>query len=315
MSEPVNVARLVFGNPENGVTNAEGYNAEFIGKDNWDDLIDLKATSRHAATVKENLWLEKHTGAIMLKPIITLDSMVDGVGYTTTGGSWEVLTIPGRPALDLLYQYDRNATGWKVEKTGDDKLSANEGFMVYWEKYATPSGSSGDIVITLAAVADELYDGSLNATFVKITISPRDKITIERNIDIDNTYYDYEEKQEITIPKSYYEAAEIDGASIIRQFWHVTLPMLSPYIFFNMIMGVIGTLQIFAQAFIMTNGGPVDSTLFYVFYLFNNAFRYFRMGYASALAWILFVIILILTVIQVKLAPRWVYYESEQRGR
>ena len=116
-----------------------------------------------------------------------------------------------------------------------------------------------------------------------------------------------------SIPNQLYEAAEIDGASILRKFWHITLPMISPYIFFNIIMGVIRTLQIFAQAFIMTNGGPVDSTLFYVFYLFNNAFRYFRMGYASALAWILFVIILILTITQVKLAPRWVHYEVGKR--
>jgi multiple sugar transport system permease protein len=111
------------------------------------------------------------------------------------------------------------------------------------------------------------------------------------------------------IPESLYEAARIDGAGVWRCFRHVTLPMLSPYIFFNLIMGVIGTLQIFTQAFIITQGGPVDSTLFYVYNLFNHAFRYFRMGTASALAWILFVVILALTVVQLKLAPRWVHYE------
>ena len=88
--------------------------------------------------------------------------------------------------------------------------------------------------------------------------------------------------------------------------------MLSPYIFFNLIMGVIGTFQIFTQAYIMTGGGPVGSTLFYVYYLFNNAFRYFKMGYASALAWILFVIILALTLLQLRLGKRWVYYEGEK---
>jgi multiple sugar transport system permease protein len=112
------------------------------------------------------------------------------------------------------------------------------------------------------------------------------------------------------IPQHLYEAAEIDGANRFRKFVHVTLPMLSPYIFFNLIMGIIGTLQIFTQAYIMTSGGPDDSTLFYVYYLFNNAFRYFNMGYASALAWILFAIILVLTLIQLKLAPRWVHYET-----
>ena len=113
------------------------------------------------------------------------------------------------------------------------------------------------------------------------------------------------------IPQHLYEAAEIDGAGAWGQFFHVTLPMLSPYIFFNLIMGIIGTMQVFTQAYIMTEGGPDDSTMFYAYYLFNNAFRYFKMGYASALAWILFVVILILTLIQLKLAPRWVHYESE----
>jgi len=113
------------------------------------------------------------------------------------------------------------------------------------------------------------------------------------------------------IPKHLYEAAEIDGAGRFRRFTSITLPMLSPYILFNLIMGIIGTFQIFTQAFIMTQGGPVDSTLFYAYLLFNNAFRYMKMGYASALAWVLFGIILTLTVIQLRLSKRWVHYESE----
>ena len=113
------------------------------------------------------------------------------------------------------------------------------------------------------------------------------------------------------IPKHLYEAAEIDGAGRLRKFCNVTLPMISPYILFNLVMGLIGTFQIFTQAYIMTRGGPVDSTLFYAFYLFNNAFRYMKMGYASALAWVLFAVILILTVIQLQLSKHWVHYESE----
>jgi multiple sugar transport system permease protein len=112
------------------------------------------------------------------------------------------------------------------------------------------------------------------------------------------------------IPQTYYEAAQIDGAGPLRRFTAITLPMLSPYIFFSLIMGVIGTFQIFSQAYIMTQGGPVDSTLYYVYYLFNHGFRYFKMGYASALAWVLFWIILALTLIQLKLAPRWVHYDQ-----
>jgi multiple sugar transport system permease protein len=114
------------------------------------------------------------------------------------------------------------------------------------------------------------------------------------------------------IPQHLYEAAELDGAGPIRKFFSITLPMLSPYILFNMVMGLIGTFQIFTQAYVMTQGGPVDSTLFYAYYLFNNAFRFMRMGYASALAWVLFGIVLALTVLQLQLSRRWVYYESEK---
>jgi ABC-type sugar transport system permease subunit/ABC-type glycerol-3-phosphate transport system substrate-binding protein len=113
------------------------------------------------------------------------------------------------------------------------------------------------------------------------------------------------------IPQHLYEAAELDGAGPLQRFRHVTLPMLSPYILFNLIMGLIGTFQIFSQAFIMTQGGPVDATLFFVYHLFNNAFRYLRMGYASSMAWVLFAIVFALTVIQLRLARIWVYYESE----
>jgi multiple sugar transport system permease protein len=112
------------------------------------------------------------------------------------------------------------------------------------------------------------------------------------------------------ISESYYEAASLDGASTWKQFLHITLPLLSPYIFFNLIMGLIGTFQIFTQAFIMTQGGPVNSTLFYAYHLFNNAFRYLHMGYAAAMAWVLFVIVLALTLLQMNLSKRWVHYEE-----
>ncbi|HMO04260.1 MAG TPA: extracellular solute-binding protein [Kiritimatiellia bacterium] len=113
------------------------------------------------------------------------------------------------------------------------------------------------------------------------------------------------------ISDSYYEAAAIDGANTWQQFRYITIPMLTPYIFFNLIMGLIGTFQIFTQAFIMTSGGPVNSTLFYAYYLFNNAFRYLNMGYAAAMAWFLFVIVLLLTAFQMRLSKRWVHYEDE----
>jgi multiple sugar transport system permease protein len=113
------------------------------------------------------------------------------------------------------------------------------------------------------------------------------------------------------VPAQLYEAAQIDGAGWWWKFWGVTFPMMTPTLFFTLIIGTIHTLQIFAQSYIMTQGGPVNSTLFVVYYLFNNAFAYFKMGYASAIAWILFLIILILTAVQLFGAPRWVHYEGD----
>jgi multiple sugar transport system permease protein len=126
------------------------------------------------------------------------------------------------------------------------------------------------------------------------------------------------------IPTTLYEAAEIDGATGWKKFRYITLPMLSPTIFFEVVTGVIGTFQIFTTVYILATargadvslGGPGQSLLFYALYLYNRAFGRvgtglgFQMGYASALAWILFIIILVITLIQIKLADRWVYYES-----
>jgi ABC-type sugar transport system permease subunit/ABC-type glycerol-3-phosphate transport system substrate-binding protein len=111
------------------------------------------------------------------------------------------------------------------------------------------------------------------------------------------------------IPKSLYEAAMMDGAGRWQRFGQVTLPLLSPYIFFNLIMGLIGTFQIFDAAYIMTAGGPIDSTLFYAYKLFNDAFRHLEMGKASAMAWILFVIVIVITIIQGWLSQKWVSYD------
>ncbi|NIA15491.1 MAG: ABC transporter permease subunit [Nitrospiraceae bacterium] len=115
------------------------------------------------------------------------------------------------------------------------------------------------------------------------------------------------------IPAHLYEVAEIDGAGRVRQFINITIPMLTPTIFFNLIMSVIGSFQVFAQSYLMTNGGPNNSTLFYVLYLFRKAFQHFEMGYASALAWILFAIIMFFTLIVLKSSKFWVYYEGEKK--
>lgn len=114
------------------------------------------------------------------------------------------------------------------------------------------------------------------------------------------------------IPQHLYEAAQLDGANLWRRFWNVTLPMLTPTTFFVMVLGIIGSFQVFTQAYIMTGGGPANSTLFYMLYLYRRAFVFQNMGYASAMAWILFVIIFVLTLVQFATARRWVYYEGER---
>lgn len=115
------------------------------------------------------------------------------------------------------------------------------------------------------------------------------------------------------VPQSLYEAAEIDGASSLRRFWNITIPLISPVILFALITGVIATFQTFTTSYIMTGGGPSNASLFYLLYLYRNAFNWFEMGYASALAWFLFIIILICTGTLLRSSNAWVYYEGMGR--
>ena len=116
------------------------------------------------------------------------------------------------------------------------------------------------------------------------------------------------------IPQHLYEAVEIDGGSWWASFRHVTIPMMTPVIFFNLITGLIGTFQVFTPAYVMTQGGPGYATYFYVLHLYKNAFQYLRMGYASALAWILMLITLVGTWILFR-SSSWVYYEGMEANR
>ncbi|MBI3960750.1 MAG: sugar ABC transporter permease [Chloroflexi bacterium] len=111
------------------------------------------------------------------------------------------------------------------------------------------------------------------------------------------------------VPQELYESAELDGASTLQRFFNITLPMISPVILFNVILGVIGSFSVFALAYVATDGGPNYATYFFVLHLYYNAFSYFQMGYASALAWVFFLIIFILSFVQIKFSDRWVYYE------
>lgn len=116
------------------------------------------------------------------------------------------------------------------------------------------------------------------------------------------------------IPGSLYEAAAMDGAGSLRQFFSITLPLLSPTIFFNLVLSVITTFQSFTSAFVATNGGPLDSTLFLVLHIYRQAFEFFHMGYAAALAWVLFAIVLVLTLLLMRSQKFWVFYLGERGG-
>jgi multiple sugar transport system permease protein len=113
------------------------------------------------------------------------------------------------------------------------------------------------------------------------------------------------------VPQELYDAAEVDGAGNWHRFWSVTLPLITPTLFFNLIMGVIGALKVFTLAYVATQGGPSWATWFYALHLYRWSFEYFEMGYGCALAWIFAVILIIFTTIQFGLSRRWVYYAGE----
>ncbi len=116
------------------------------------------------------------------------------------------------------------------------------------------------------------------------------------------------------IPEQLYEAADIDGANGIQKFFRITLPLLTPVIFFNLIMQMIAGFMTFTQAFIVTGGRPLDTTLFYALYLYRRAFETYEMGYASAMAWVMLVVVAILTGLVFWSSSRWVYYESQEEN-
>ncbi|MFS8501010.1 MAG: sugar ABC transporter permease [Caldicoprobacter sp.] len=114
------------------------------------------------------------------------------------------------------------------------------------------------------------------------------------------------------IPETYYEAALIDGVGRFRKFFSITLPLLSPVIFFNLIMQLINGFMIFTQGLIITGGGPLNTTLFYALYLYRKAFQYYQMGYGCAMAWVMLVVVGILTALLFKTSKFWVYYEAKE---
>ncbi len=115
------------------------------------------------------------------------------------------------------------------------------------------------------------------------------------------------------IPTELFEAAQIDGASALRRFWNVTVPLMTPVLFFQLIVGMIGAFQVFTNPYVLTNGGPANATMVYVLYLYLNGFSFLKMGYAAALGWILFLLALALTILSFWSSSRWVYYEAGER--
>ncbi len=113
------------------------------------------------------------------------------------------------------------------------------------------------------------------------------------------------------VPRELYEASEIDGAGRWAKFRNVTLPMISPTLLFNLILGIIGALKVFTLAFVATNGGPSYATWFYALHIYRQSFEYFRMGYGAALAWIFVIVLMVFTYIQIVMSRRWVYYAGE----
>jgi multiple sugar transport system permease protein len=116
------------------------------------------------------------------------------------------------------------------------------------------------------------------------------------------------------VPIELHEAAQIDGASAWQRLFAITLPMVSPTIFFNLVVGIIAALKVFALAFVGTGGGPNYATWFFILHLYQTAFQNFEFGYASALAWIFFVIVVALTYLNLRFSRQWVYYEGEERA-
>jgi multiple sugar transport system permease protein len=110
------------------------------------------------------------------------------------------------------------------------------------------------------------------------------------------------------VPAELYEAAEIDGANWWGKIWHVTVPLISPVILFNVVMAIIGTFQIFAEPYIMTGGGPEDKTRFVAMFIYDQAFQYHRLGYASAVAWVMFLLIVVLTLLTFRVSRKHVHY-------
>ncbi|QTH44177.1 sugar ABC transporter permease [Cohnella sp. LGH] len=174
---------------------------------------------------------------------------------------------------------------------------------IVWKyMFATDSGLINQLLTALHIQGPAwLYDTKLAMPAVIVT-------SVLKNVGLNMVLFIAALQQ---VPASLYEAAKLDGASRTRSFFNVTLPMITPTIFLTVVMTVIGSLKVFGQIFVMTQGGPSNSTKVLVYYIWEKAFKLFQLGYASALAFVLFFVVLVLTLVQWQLRKRWVFNESD----
>ena len=176
----------------------------------------------------------------------------------------------------------------------------------------------GDLSLHLADREIELRSRKARALVAYLALAPdmresRDRLAGLLWSETDNDKARTSLRQTLhVVRKALYEAVDIDGGTTRHKLRHVTIPMITPIILFNLVLSLIHALQTFTQAYVMTQGGPNNATLFYVFYLYRTAFADGQMGYAAALAWVLFVIIVALTALVFRSSSRWVYYEGER---
>jgi multiple sugar transport system permease protein len=200
----------------------------------------------------------------------------------------------------------------------------HKGVAVYRAIYYLPSIVGGSIAVSVMWIQLFSVNGAFNSLLAKIGIIVKSNWigspTTSLSMIIVLAIWQFGSPMLIflaglkQIPTSYYEAAQIDGANVFKQFSHITLPSLSPVIFFNLLMQVIGGFMAFTQCYIVSNGtgGPSDTTLFYALYIYMQGLKYYKMGYSCALAWIMVIIIGIITAVIFKTSYRWVFYENKE---
>jgi len=194
--EPVNIARFVLGNPKNGIISADGYNAQYSGK-NMEEFLSLSAIpGRHGATDVSKLFYEKNSQAIILRPDLELASMVEDSGYTTSDGSpaakWGIKTIPGQPSLDLIHQYNVASQNWGIQTDAD--FEQNQGFILYWQKWVTQKDVPSGLAISLGGLTGG-FNFILNPGENRIQYFPSTGEVVE--------------EQDIAIPESFYSTENL----------------------------------------------------------------------------------------------------------